>query len=47
MMSTIVKMNDKQYMIDAGWAKLPNYHDTLPIEIQRFTVGEGFDPLNP
>ena len=26
---------------------LPNYHDRLPVEIQRFTVGEGFDPLNP
>jgi predicted dehydrogenase len=25
----------------------PNYHEKLPKEIQRFTVGANFDPLNP
>lgn len=26
---------------------LPNYHQTLPPEIQGYTVGSAFDPLNP
>jgi hypothetical protein len=26
---------------------MPNYHDRLPEEIQHFTVGGKFDPLNP
>jgi len=26
---------------------LPNYHQTLPYEIQHFTVGGNYDPLNP
>jgi len=26
---------------------LPNYHQTLPHEIQQFTVGGNYDPLNP
>ena len=26
---------------------LPNYHQSLPIEIQKFTVGQNYDPLNP
>lgn len=28
-------------------AAMPNYHQRLPDEIQRFTVGGDFDPLNP
>ena len=27
--------------------EMPNYYKKLPEEIQRFTVGENFDPLNP
>ncbi len=27
--------------------QLPNFHSTLPEEIQRFTVGGNYDPLNP
>ncbi len=27
--------------------QMPNYHERLPVEIQRFTVGGNFDPLNP
>lgn len=27
--------------------KMPNYHQRLPEEIQRFTVGANYDPLNP
>lgn len=27
--------------------KVPNYHHSLPKEIQRFTVGKNYDPLNP
>ena len=27
--------------------EMPNFHQTLPEEIQRFTVGGNFDPLNP
>jgi predicted dehydrogenase len=35
-----------------GWCKvdkvqMPNYHKYLPQEIQRFTVGGNYDPLNP
>jgi len=26
---------------------LPNYHESLPAAIQRFTVGANYDPLNP
>ncbi len=27
--------------------EMPNYHQSLPPEIQRFTVGGNYDPLNP
>jgi len=27
--------------------KMPNYHHLLPETLQKFTVGSGFDPLNP
>ena len=27
--------------------EMPNYYSTLPQEIQRFTVGKDYDPLNP
>ena len=27
--------------------EMPNFHASLPEEIQRFTVGKGYDPLNP
>jgi predicted dehydrogenase len=27
--------------------EMPNFHQSLPEEIQRFTVGGNFDPLNP
>ena len=27
--------------------ELPNYPETLPVEIRQFTVGENYDPLNP
>ena len=26
---------------------MPNFHESLPVEIQKFTVGGNFDPLNP
>ncbi len=27
--------------------QMPNFHSTLPQEIQRFTIGDHYDPLNP
>jgi len=27
--------------------EMPNYHHLLPKQLQRFTVGDGYDPLNP
>ena len=30
-----------------GPVEMPNYHALLPAEIQRFTVGGNYDPLNP
>ncbi|MBO4573370.1 MAG: glycoside hydrolase family 127 protein [Clostridia bacterium] len=27
--------------------KMPNYHASLPFQIQRFTVGDKFDPIDP
>ena len=27
--------------------EMPNYHHLLPEPLQRFTVGDGYDPLNP
>lgn len=32
---------------DVQQIEMPNYHEYLPKEIQQFTVGDNYDPLNP
>ena len=34
-------------MISDVQQEMPNFYNCLPVEIQKFTVGKDYDPLNP
>lgn len=42
-----VKPGERGARQDVKIVPMPNYYQRLPKEIQRFTVGENYDPLNP